>query len=297
MKKFHFPVKEVYFKKVAKIKIITDSASDVALEKAEALGIHIIPLKLTLDGENYIRDKFDISNAEFFKHIRDTGVVPKTSQILPHEFEEVFKSYEDEYDEIIMITLSSASSGTYNNAKNIAAEVEEGGKIKIHVVDGKSFSFGYGVLAVRAAELAKDGKSSAEIIEEIQKMIENQRVYFAVETLDYLKKGGRISTTTAVIGGMLDIRPILSIKDGLVASVDKVKGEKKLYSKIAEKVKATIEEIPENKVYFLESDNPETSAKLLAALEAVGITPDEKGEVGSLIGSHAGPGVMGIVMC
>ncbi len=281
---------------MSRIKIMADSPCDIPLSLANESDITIIPIKFTIDGTTY-RDKYDMEIQEFYKVLRETGAVPVTSQITPLEFEEAFREEAKDYDEIIAIILSGSSSGTFQNANLAKSIVEDETDVKIHLVDSQSFSFAYGYSVLKAAKMVKEGKTSSEIIEKLNNILSTQKVYFGVETLDYLKKGGRIKTTTAVIGGILDIRPVLMIKDGLVSAIDKVKGEKKFFSKIIEYVVSAAAEIENHKIYVLHSDVPEKAEILKGMLREKGLKPEEEQfYVGPVIGTHAGPGAYGIIV-
>lgn len=281
---------------MSKIKIMVDSPSDLPLDLAKEYDITVMPIKYTIDDITY-RDKFDQSEKEFYNLIRTTGKIPVTSQITPLEFEEYFREAAKDCDEIIAIILSSAASGTFRNANMAKEVIEEETNIKIHLFDSKSFSFCYGYLALKAGMMAKEGKTAEEILEKIKYISENYKVAFGVETLDYLKKGGRIKTTTAVIGGILDIRPMLSIKEGLVVATDKVKGEVKFNKKLMELTENAAKEIKNHKIFVLSSDVDEKCEKFKAELKDKGYKVDDRLiPVGAVIGSHAGPGVFGIIV-
>lgn len=278
---------------MSKIKIAIDSPGDLPLEVAEKNGISVLPIKFSLENEEeLLRDKIDITEDDFYKTIRETGVIPKTVQITPFEFEEFYKEVAKDYDELIMITISANGSGTHRNACMAAETVEN---LKVYVVDSNLYSYCYGLLALKAAELLKMGRSAEEIVAEIEKQRDNTTAFFAVETLDYLKKGGRISTMSAIIGGVLDIRPILQVtKDGKVAAIEKVKGEKKMFVKMKELILNEIEG-GEYELYPLYSDTKDKMEKIQGMLEESGAKINGIGRVGAVIGCHAGPGVFGVV--
>lgn len=281
---------------MSKIKIAIDSPGDLSLEIAEKNGISIIPIKFSLENEEeLLRDKIDMTDDEFYKNIRETGVIPKTVQITPIEFEEFYLSFADEYEELIMITISANGSGTNRNAVMAAEEVKD--KIKVHVVDSNLYSYCYGLMALKAKELADAGKPAEEIVAEIEKQRDNTSAFFAVETLDYLKKGGRISTMSAIIGGVLDIRPILTVtEDGKVAAIEKTKGEKKMLIKMKELTKEALADCNDYELYWLYSDKKDNVEKLVSMLEAEGYKFSGSAQVGAVIGCHAGPGVFAVVM-
>jgi len=281
---------------MSRIKIMADSPCDLPLEIADKYGVTIMPIKFTINGTTY-RDKFDMDTSKFYRILRETGEIPVTSQITPVEFEDYFREAANDCDEIIAIILSGSSSGTFQNATLAKNIIEDERNVKIHLIDSQSFTFAYGHTVLKAAKMVQEGKSSDEIVAKITNTLETQKVYFGVETLDYLKKGGRIKTTTAVIGGILDIRPLLMIKDGLVSSIDKVKGEKKLFSKMVEYACSAAEDIGENvKFYVLGSDNLDKVDTLKKMLEEKGYkAEDEQFYIGAIIGTHAGPGAYGII--
>lgn len=281
---------------MSKIKILVDSGSDVTLEQVKEYDMGFIPICLTFDGETVLADKYDISTDDFYKKLRNEDVIPKTTQITPGTFAEVFEEHAKDCDEIIAFLLGSNTSGTFQNAFNVKAEVEEKCGVKIHLVNTQSLSLGYGYPAIRAAQMAKEGVPAKEIIAKCEAMIKSNYTLFAVETLEYLRKGGRIKTATAVIGGMLDIRPILTVTDGLVHAIEKVKGEKKVVPKFMELMAPKIAEMKNPKIFLLNSDVTEKAEKLAKAIkEKLGIEVSYISQVGVIIGAHAGPGVLGII--
>lgn len=279
---------------MSKIKIAIDSPGDLSLDIAEKNGISVLPIKFSLENEEeLLKDKIDMTEDDFYKSIRETGIIPKTVQITPFEFEEFYNEVAKDYDELIMITISANGSGTHRNACMAAENVEN---LKVHVVDSNLYSYCYGLLALKAAELLKEGKSAEEIVKEIEKQRDNTTAFFAVETLDYLKKGGRISTMSAIIGGVLDIRPILQVtKDGKVAAIEKLKGEKKMFLKMKEFILKEIEGA-DYELYPLYSDAKDKMEKIQGMLEESGAKISGVSRVGAVIGCHAGPGVFGVVI-
>lgn len=282
---------------MSKIKVLTDSGSDITLEQAKEFDIGFIPICFTFDGETVLEDKYDMGTDEFYKRLRETGDIPKTTQITPGKFSEVFSSYANDYDELIVFLIGSNTSGTFQNAFNAKAEVEENCNLKIHLVDTQLLSMGYGYPVIRAAQMVKEGLSSSEIISKCEAMMKSCYTLFAVETLDFLRKGGRIKTATAIIGGMLDIRPILTVTDGLVHAIDKVKGEKKVFPKFLSLLEPKLAEMKNPKVILLNADVPEKIETLAGMIkEKFSLEPTINGSVGVIIGAHAGPGVLGVII-
>ncbi len=200
------------------IRIITDSASDILQSEAKAMGITVLPLKTIFSTGEYI-DGVTLSHSEFFEKLIETGEISKTSQITPFEYEEEYKKYPN--DEIIVITLSSKLSGC-NQSANIASQDFD----NVYVVDSLNATVGERVLVELALRLIKEGKTAIEIVNILNKEKNNICLIALLDTLEYLKKGGRISSTTAFIGTLLHIKPVITIKDGKVESLGKARGSK-----------------------------------------------------------------------
>lgn len=200
------------------IRIITDSASDILQSDAEKMGITVLPLKTIFSTGEYI-DGVTLSHKEFFEKLIELGEISKTSQITPFEYEEEYKKYPN--DEIIVITLSSKLSGCNQSANIAAAEYKN-----VYVVDSLNATVGERLLVEYALRLIKDGKPAKEIVDILNKEKDNICLIALLDTLEYLKKGGRISSTTAFIGTLLHIKPVITVKDGKVESLGKARGSK-----------------------------------------------------------------------
>ena len=277
------------------IKIITDTASDISLETAEKYGIHLIPINLTIEGNQY-KDRFDITPVEFLENLPKYSDIPKTAQITVVEYMDEYKKFMDDYS-IIHITISSNASGTNQSAHMAVNELKEDNPdIDITIVDSMSFSYGYGLYVLEAAQMAKDGKTKEEIVETLEDRFKNQRIYFATDTLEYLQKGGRISATSKVIADVLDISPILTIEDGLVVSKSKVRGKKKLPNKITDMIAETIDKEKTHKFAIMHANDTEIAEKVKSLLiEKTGIEEYEIEILGPTISIHAGPGAWGVI--
>lgn len=275
------------------IKIICDSLSDVPKDILEKYDIEVVPLTVILNGKEY-KDGIDITKEEFYKILRDDKVYPKTSQATYAQFTEVFEKYIKQGKEIIYISGSSSATGTYQSANMAKNDLDTD---NIYTYDSQTFSFGIGYLVVKAAELAKEGKSPNEIIEILNDIREKSYLLFSVDTLDYLKNGGRISSTKATIGSILNIKPILDVKDGLVSSVAQVRGKKNVISKMIELVKENCGEDLSNQIIYIGySDDFKEKEKLTDAIkEEFNPIDIQYFMVGTCIGAHSGPGVTGLL--
>lgn len=276
-----------------KIILMTDTTSDITLEMASELGIHLIPINIILEGVSY-KDKYELGTDEFYDKMSSMEGMPKTAQISVQEHIDEFKKFSDDHS-IIYVTIASQASGSHQSAQIAKAEIlEENPNADITIIDGKSFSYAYGYWVIEAAKMLKDGASKEEVISFIEEGISKTDVRFVVDTLDYLKKGGRISGAAKLFATVLDIKPILTITDGLVMTVDKVRGLKNAISK---SVDTAIEESANlDKIVVVHGNDTE---KLNLTIDNIKSKADFKeivtGVVGPTVGSHTGPGVIGII--
>lgn len=275
------------------IKIICDSLSDVSKEYLEKYDIDVVPLTLILDGKEY-RDSIDMQPEEFYKILREENVYPKTSQATYAQFKEIFDKYTKEGKTILYISGSAAATGTCQSA--IMAKNDTEGQIYIY--DTNNLTFGAGFFVVKAAEMINEGKNIDEVFKVLDEIKEKYILMFSVDTLEYLKKGGRISSTKATVGSLLNIKPILEVKDGLVSQVGQVRGKKNVLNKMIEYVKEKLgDDIEQEEIYIGYSDDEKEKEKLTEIAKEV-FKPKKIGYflVGTCIGAHSGPGVGGILV-
>ena len=282
---------------MSKILLMTDSGSDIGMERAAEYGIKVLPLKYSFDGEKYYLDGIDQSLEEFYEMEKSIDDVPKTAQISPLEFEEAFtNAYQEGYDTVIYTSLSGAASGTCQNAVMMANQVmDEHEGFKVEVIDSRTYSVLYGFAVIEGAKLLKEGKGAEEIIERIKKICYSANARFVTDDLTHLKKGGRINAATFAVANMLDIKPVLILKDGIVEQGAKLRGSKNLYKKLVDVAKE-MGDFNEGKVYTIHTCVHEKAADLRKAI--LEQFPDiEVGDtlVGPTIGCHTGPDLFGIV--
>ncbi len=276
-----------------KLQIVIDSASDINKQEADKLGLIMIPMEITFGEEQYL-DGVTLNSREFFEKLVETDEFPKTSQINEYRFDEVFDKLVKEGKQVLCITMSSKLSGTYNSAK--AAAKKYGNNVV--VVDSKNVTIGERILIQYAISLAKEGKS----VEEIAKLLNNQKdkikLLALVNTLKYLQKGGRISTLTAIAGGLLNVKPVISIEDGEVKLIGKAIGSKKgnnLLIQLVQKSGGIDFSMPFAVAYSGLSD--ELLQKYLEDSKGLweGNTETVPAYlIGSTIGTHAGPGAIAV---
>lgn len=282
---------------MGKVRIVTDSTADIPLEVREKLGISMVPLKVLFGEETYL-DGVTIQNEEFYAKLVSSPVLPTTSQPSPNEFSEMYEQLlaEDAEGPIISLHLSAALSGTYQSAVIAQSMLEEAGDITI--VDSKSASYGFGMRAIRAAEMAQAGESKEAILAELQRLESEMQIYFLVDSLEYLQKGGRIGKASALIGSILNIKPILSLDpDGTVYPVDKVRGTKKAMTRVLELLKQRFDAQEPVSMTIAWSSGQGTAMELCEYLKGhfniqkIGFTT-----IGAVIGTHTGPGLSAVFM-
>src|SRR6056297_758046 len=193
-----------------KIAVVTDSCADIPKALIEKLGITVVPLNVIF-GEEVLKDGDDITSKEFYKRLEESKKLPSSSQPTPDEFSEVYQNLLKKYDKIISIHLSEKLSGTINSARAAAKEFGE----KVFTFDSQSISVGVGLQVEATVEAIKEGLSLDEIKDYLQRLRESTHVMFTLDTLEYLEKGGRIGKAESLIGSLLNIKPIIIVKEGL----------------------------------------------------------------------------------
>ncbi len=274
-----------------KIKLICDSLCDVPKELVEKYKIDIVPLNIILKDEEY-KEGIDITNEEFYKRMKEKTEVPKTSQATYIQFKEVFDKYKDDYS-IICINGSSMSSGTYQSAV-MAKNDTEG---DIHVFDTLTLSLGSAQFVIRACDLIEENSNitAEEIIEELEKLRESVSLYFVPDTLEYLRRSGRASLTTAAIGNMLKIKPVFTVEDGKIFILHKVRGTKNAINDLVNLIVNKYDKLEDKNIIIGYGDNFEDFEKLRLEVESkikckkLYITRG-----GAAICSHTGPDIYAI---
>ncbi|AVX31373.1 EDD domain protein, DegV family [Carboxydocella thermautotrophica] len=276
---------------MGKVRIVTDSTADIPAEVVQEYGIKIVPLKVFLDGETYL-DGVTLNSKEFYQRLPHLQNLPTTSQPSPLEFAEVYRELAAEGTQVISIHLSQKTSGTVQSAR-LGAEMTEGADIT--VIDSESLSIGLGIIVVEAARAAREGRSKEEIIALVERLKQESRLYFVLNTLDYIFKGGRIGKAEAFVGSLLNIKPILTMQDGVVTPIDKVRGWNKAIDRIVELVRERLQGRP-MRCALLHANDFESVMKLhqrivqeFQCFDVIMIN-----EVGTVIGTYAGPGAVGI---
>ena len=276
------------------VKILIDSASDITMAEAKEMGITLLPIEVNFGGETFM-DGDTILADDFFKKLETATELPKTTQINSFRFEEEFKKHIDNEDEVVCLCLSSKISGTYNNAR-LTAESFEG---KAYAVDTLNATAGMRILVEYAIRLVAEGKTAAEVAEELENKKSKVRVIAMIDTLKYLKMGGRISGAAAFIGGMLNLKPMIGVIDGEVKVIGKCVGAKKAIQYINQAVKdagGVDMTMPYcNILSGLDTTNYEKFVETNAEIYGDKAANVKAYKLGATIGSHIGPGAVGAV--
>lgn len=275
------------------IKLICDSLCDIPDDLYNKEYLEIVPLTLILDGKEY-RDNIDLTKEEFYERALKSSQVPKTSQATYMQFKEVFDKAIEEGKKVICITGSSTKSGTYQSA--LLAKNDTDGPI--HVFDTEQLSLGAGQYVVRACDMIDEGLSYDEVLSGLEKVRDTVSILFAPSSFDFLKKSGRVKLSTAILGNMLNIKPIFIMEKGEIALASKVRGVKKLVGKLIDMVLEKNEKyLGEITVIVGYGSNLESFAKLKEEVEKRLEDKVKKivyAKGGACICSHTGPDIIAI---
>ncbi len=271
-----------------KVKILTDSAQDFKPEFLESKGITVVPL-MVFFGEEAFLDGYEIRGKAFYDKLRTSPHHPHTSQPSPEAFRARFEELTADGSHVIAILLSQVLSGTFQSAVLAKDMLPDR---SITVVNSRLASCSYGALAIMAAEMAEEGASPEAIAAFLEEMASKCVTVFSVDTLDYLARNGRIGKAQHFLGGLLNMKPLLSLdKDGYVTAIERVRGKSKVLPRVMEIV---AEKVPSRKasvVTISHSDAPEEAQKMKeSVLSLLKVGRLYEAEIGSIIGTHVGPG-------
>lgn len=273
------------------IRIVIDSTSDVTNEIIEKYNLKMVPLTVNFENESYL-DKVELSTADFFDKLVKSENLPTTSQVSPGAFREAFSEILLEGDQVLGIFLASEFSGTYDSAR-IAKDMI--GSDNIRIIDSKSVCLGTFSLILEAVKLVEQKKTIDEIVEELEASKEKIIAVAVFDTLKYLEKGGRLSKGQAVVGSLLNIKPVLEIKEGKLNTIDKVRGKNKTIKWFDEFVQKNNYDLSDKTVLLFYARNYDQLQELRKTLETkYKIKNIIEQEIGAVVGTHAGPGVLGL---
>jgi DegV family protein with EDD domain len=273
--------------------IVTDSTCDLTPRELAALDVHRVPLYVAFQGKTH-KDWVEIAPKDIIAGVQAGADLPSTSQPSPEDFASAYRAAQEQgATEILVVTISSELSGTFQSA-NLAAK--EAG-VPVTIVDSRGASAGVGWLVRKASELRAAGTPVADIAAQLNRLKADQIVLFSVGTLEFLQKGGRVSRVSALLGGMLNIRPILTLDDGKIVPAAKARGTKKAIAEIVDRVRAHASAHPGTLVLdFLHIQDESAAQTLRQAIKDAGIEfqDGQVYEIGAVIAAHVGPGTFGV---
>lgn len=274
---------------MAGVRIVTDSACDLPSEMTDELGIEVVPLSIRFGEEEFV-DRVELTADAFYQRMATFGGLPETAAPAPGAFEQAFRRLASEgADAVVCINLSAELSATHSSARNAASAIGE--DIDVRAVDSRSITGGLGSQVVAAAEAARDGKSADEIEALVTDMAARTRVYGALDTLENLKRGGRIGGAQAMLGTLLSIKPIVDISTGVVEEAAKARTRKKAMLWLRDKL---FEQPAVENLWVLHGGAPDIDEFLALIEPRYPRAEMNVGTIGAVIGTHGGPRVLGI---
>lgn len=285
-----------------RIAIVTDSTADIPQNLAESLNIKVIPLSVHFGGRAYL-DRIDISNEEFYSYIGTAKTLPTTSQPSPAQYLDVYRACKEEGAErVISMHISSEMSGTYQGAKLAAEMIKD--EIPVEVIDSRTVTIGLGLQVVSLAQYLQDHPDASwdDVLECVQAIIKKTRIYFLLDTLDNLQKGGRIDKASYLVGSILNIKPVLVVEDGFISAYEKIRGKRiekavdhltDIVVKMIDPTKTLHIVLGYNNEAYLDILKNSLLPKLMVHLDHQGIAPDSY-ELGSVVTTHIGLGGIGV---
>ncbi|MGN4738800.1 DegV family protein [Bacillus cereus group sp. MYBK227-1] len=275
------------------VKIITDSAADLPVELLQAYDIDLIPLRVYDEAETEYLDGVTLESVTLLQKMRE-GAVYRTSLPSLETFQEKFVSYAKEGNPCIYLAFSSELSGTYQSSVVIKEEVKETyANLDLEIIDTKCASHGQGLVVLEAAKMAKDGASKEDILKRVDFLMSHMEHIFTVADLQYLVRGGRLSKVAGFIGGLLNIKPILNVEEGKLVPLEKVRGKKKVLSRIVDIMEERGKDLKGQTIGMTHGDDLETAEALKSLItERFGCEVFIVNTIGAAIGAHTGPGVI-----
>ena len=278
------------------VKIFSDSTCDLSEELIKRYSVTIIPLCIIMGDKSYY-DGEGLSQKDIFKWADENKTTPKTAAITAERLEEAAKPVLEAGDDIILFTISSGMSSTFNLASIYA---EDNGNGHMHIIDSANLSTGIGLLVIKAAEMAAEGKDAAEIVKEIEDLIPRVRASFVIDTLTYLSRGGRCSSVTALLAGTLKLHPEIVVKDGAMGVSKKYRGSLgNSVMKYATDLEEALLDADHDRVFITHTVRESERAivdEVRKYLESLGVFKEViETRAGGVISSHCGPGTLGIL--
>lgn len=273
------------------IRILVDSSADYTVEQLKERNMELVPITVDFNGNSY-HDGIDITSDVFYDMLTNSEEFPKTAQPSPQDYLDYFEDAKEKGDSIVCLCLSSSLSGTYQSAclaKNMA-EYDE-----IHIVDTRTATLAIRLLAETACNLREEGKTALEIFEILETLKTKTKIVAALDTLEYLQKGGRLSKAAATIGELANLKPLITVtEEGSIAVTAKALGRNKALVTLMKQIKE-FDMDTNYPIYSLYTYGEENTQKIEEKAIASGITISERLQIGATIGAHVGPGAYGLV--
>lgn len=283
---------------MSKIKIMTDSASDISSADEQKYSIEVIPFPITLGDKTYI-SRVDFDNEQFFDLMAQYDEIPKTAQITPFQFQEIYlRQAQEGVTDLIMVLINSKGSSTYNNSV-LAIDMfydeypQYRDVLHIHSFDGMGYNALYGAIVVHAAQMCADGASLESILGYLEDILPRREIYFGIYDLKYAAKSGRIPTAAAFVGTALNLKPVMRIFDQSITTAAKCRGERKLVEKVAQ---MSIEDMEPGAPYEIVYGNDAGCLEELRRLMVLklGYEPSAVYQIGAAVAANSGPRVVGV---
>ncbi len=276
---------------MAKVAIVTDSSPNIPDNIISENKIRVVPLTV-IWGEESFHDGVNITPSEFYQRLEKAKVMPSTSQPSVADFEVLFRSLHEEGYDILAILISEDLSGTVSSATQAKKMLPEA---NIEIINSRTLAMALGFLVLEAARAANQGASLAECKKMVEKSIDKTGVIFVLDTLEFLHRGGRIGTAKRFMGTLLNVKPVLAIEDGLIVPLDSVRTQKKALERIVDLIVERTSGKKNIRLATLHANNADTAQFILdQALERITIVEQVFAEVSPTIGTHAGPGAVGL---
>lgn len=272
------------------VRLVTDSACDLSDDEAAALGIEVVPLTIRFGDEEYV-DRIELTTREFYRKLATSAELPQTAAPAPGAFAAAFDKLRDEgASHIVCVNLSSSLSATMQAAQTAASSIQTG--VDVRVVDSRSITAGLGSIVLHAARAARDGASVDHVLGIIDDLRGRQRIFGTLDTLENLRKGGRIGGAQALLGSVLSIKPLVDLSNGVVEEAGKTRTRKKAFAWLRDMVD---KHQPIENLCVVHGEAPDIDEFLQLLGERVDLAGVRVGPIGPVIGTHAGPRVVGVV--
>jgi DegV family protein with EDD domain len=277
------------------IKIVTDSTSYLYPEEIERFDIRVVPLNVHFGEDQVFQEGITINHEQFYAMLAEAPELPTTSQPAPGQFLDVFSEHTEAGHDVLCLVISSKLSGTYQSALDAKHMLPDA---NIVVIDSYSTVACLALMVITAAEMAADGHTIDEIVARVEQMRDDMRLYFVVDTLEYLQKGGRIGAAAAFLGTLLKVKPILMLDEGVIQPLDKVRSKRKAIKRLLSELESHASPEQPVQAIAMHAQAPDEAQELAAEVRRrFNCQRMYLGEVGPVVGTHTGPGLVGAAIC